>query len=148
MYYTNITGESSSRLTELKKYAIGVPFNKQYIGNGSASYDGVDFNNSIENILIIYYIGGIKYYDDLINNITTFEFTPDGITDINFINKPIYKDPNKENIISNPKINDDVFIIRQEISAFNDNYRLEYIDNLSDLVTYAGGNYFNIVKNT
>jgi hypothetical protein len=55
---------------------------------------------------------------------------------------------NKENIISNPEIYDDVFIIRQEISAFDGNYRLEYIQNLIDLETYAGGNFFNIVNNT
>jgi hypothetical protein len=58
-------------------------------------------------------------------------------------------DPSKkENIISNPKINDDVFITRQELSAFEKNYRLEYIRNLVDLETYAGGNYFNIINNT
>ena len=58
------------------------------------------------------------------------------------------KEVNKKNIISNPKINDDVFISRQQLSAFDKNYRLEYINNLSDLETYAGGNFFNIVNNT
>jgi hypothetical protein len=55
---------------------------------------------------------------------------------------------NKENIISNPKIYNDVFIVRQEVSAFDGNYRLEYIRTLVDLTTYAGGNFFNIVNNT
>ena len=49
---------------------------------------------------------------------------------------------------SNPKIEDDVFIVRQQLSAFNDNYNLEFIENLNDLINYAGGNYFNIINNT
>jgi len=32
------------------------------------------------------------------------------------------------------------------MTAFEKNYRLEEIGNISDLITYAGGNYFNIVK--
>jgi hypothetical protein len=71
-----------------------------------------------------------------------------GTSSPDFINKPVYKDPNKESIISNPKIYDDVFIIREELSAFDANYRLEYIKNLIDLETYAAGQFFNIVKNT
>jgi len=50
--------------------------------------------------------------------------------------------------VSNPKINDDVFIVRQELSAFDSNYKLEFIRNLVDLTSYAGGNFFNIVNNT
>jgi hypothetical protein len=34
------------------------------------------------------------------------------------------------------------------LSAFDQNYRLEYIQSLVDLTTYAGGNFFNIVNNT
>src|ERR1035437_2295855 len=66
----------------------------------------------------------------------------------NFVIKPIYQKPNKENIISNPKISNDVFIIRQELPAFDGNYRLEYIRKLVDLETYAAGKFFNIINNT
>ena len=79
---------------------------------------------------------------------TTFDFISTGVLSPSFINAPIYKDPKKENIISNPKIGDDVFIVRQALSAFDNNYRLEQIKNLNELVTYAGGNFFNIVNNT
>jgi hypothetical protein len=146
-----VTGTSSSRLVELKKYAVNVPFNQQYVGGGNWTTDGVDFPNSISGVSVVYYLGGIKYLDTLTgdNTGTTFTFNTLGTGDTNnFIVAPIYKDPNKENIISNPKIDDDVFIVRQELSAFENNYRLEYIKNLSELETYAGGNYFNIVKNT
>ena len=97
---------------------------------------------------IVYYIDGIKYTDYPLLGITTFEYYAIGTDSPHFIHAPIYKDPKKENIISRPKIQDGVFIVRQELSAFDKNYRLQFIDNLFDLTTYLGGNYFNIVNNT
>ena len=144
-----VTGTSSSRLAELKKYAVNVPFNQQYVGGGSLLADGVDFTNSIAGNMVTYYLGGIKYLDRLTGTTsgTTYSFTPVGTSSPDFLNLPYYKNPNKEGIISNPKITDDVFIVRQQLSAFDSNYRLEYIKNLNDLLTYAGGGFFNIVKN-
>lgn len=145
-----VTGGCTSRLNELKKYVINVSFLQQYISGGTYVNDGVDYTNSTSGISVTYYLGGIRYIDLLTGYTsgTTFNFTGLGLLNPNFINVPYYKDPNKENIISNPKINDDVFITRQELSAFEKNYRLEYIRNLVDLETYAGGNYFNIINNT
>lgn len=145
-----VTGYSTSRLSELKKFAVNVSFNQQYFGGGSYTVDGVDFINSISGVSVVYYIGGIRYVDTLTGTsaTTTFDFTTVGILSPAFINKPIYKDPKKENIISNPKITSDVFIIRQELSAFENNYKLEHIRTLNELETYAGGKYFNIVKNS
>jgi hypothetical protein len=146
----NVTGVSSSRLSELRKYSTSSVFTNQYFGSGSPTVDGVDFPNSNPLVRIVYYLGGIRYVDLLtgFTSGTTYSFAGVGYNSPNFINKPLYKDPNKENIISNPKINDDVFIVRQELSAFDKNYRLEYIKNMIDLETYAGGNFFNIVKNS
>jgi hypothetical protein len=145
-----VTGECTSRLFELRKYAVTNVFADQYFIGGNYTTDGVDLGVSIPNVRVVYYLGGIKYVDLLTGSTSgsTFSFVTQGYTNPNFINKPIYKDPNKENIISNPEISDDVFIVRQELSAFDGNYRLEYIRNLVDLETYAAGNFFNIVKNT
>jgi len=145
-----VTGHCTSRLLELRKYTISNVFADQYFAGGNYTTDGVDLTVSIPNISVVYYLGGIKYVDLLTGSTSgsTFQFTTQGYTNPNFINKPIYKDPNKENIISNPEISDDVFIVRQELSAFDGNYRLEYVRNLADLNTYAAGNFFNIVKNT
>ncbi len=145
-----VTGSTNSRLNELKKYAVGVSFNQQYKSGGSLTIDGVDYANSPSIEYVVYYIGGIRYVDEtLIDGVhTTFSFTPQGFSTLNFINVPYIKNPNKDKIISNPKINDDVFIIRNDLSAFNNNYRLEYIRNLVDLTTYAGGKYFKIINNT
>lgn len=145
-----VTGSSSSRLSELRKYTITNVFANQYISGGNNTTDGVDYPNSVSGESVVYYLGGIQYLDTLIEpNIgTTFSFTASGTSSADFIHAPIYKDPKKENIISNPKIDDDVFIIRQELSVFEKNYRLEYIKNLIELTTYAGGNYFNIINNS
>jgi hypothetical protein len=146
-----VTGTTNnSRLIELKKYATGVPFSQQYIGGGSSTVDGVVYSQSTQFIKMVYYIGGIKFTDMLVgsNSGITFSYTAQGTNSPDFVDAPMYKNMNKENIISNPKINDDVFITRQEVSAFDKNYRLEYVRNLIDLTTYAGGKYFNIVNNT
>ena len=144
-----ITGRTdNSRLTELKKYAVGVPFSQQYVGGGSWTVDGVDYGVSTVIEYVTYYIGGIKYTDiTLIDGThTTFEYTPNNTE--NFVDVPYYKNVNKEKIISNPKIYDDVFIVRDKQTAFDKNYRLEYINNLIELTTYAGGRFFNIINNT
>lgn len=144
-----VTGTTNtSRLNELRKYTTSNIFANQYISGGSFTNDGVDYLTSVSGVSVTYYLGGIKYVDDVANEITTFAYMPSGTSSPDFINAPYYKDPKKENIISNPKINDDVFIVRQELSAFENNYRLEHIRNLSELLTYAGGKYFNIVSNT
>jgi len=144
-----VTGTTdNSRLIELKKYAIGVPFEQQY-PNVLTSDDGVDYVDSVSGVTMVYYIGGIKFIDDVTGGTTTFSVAAQGTgSTANFINTSYYKDPNESKIISNPKINDDVFIIREELSAFDKNYRLEYISKLVDLTTYAGGKFFNIINNT
>jgi hypothetical protein len=145
-----VTGECTSRLLELRKYTVTNIFSQQYFTGGTYGVDGVDVNVSIPNVFLVYYLGGIKYVDLMTGTTSgsTFNFTSQGYANPNFINKPIYKDPNKENIISNPNISNDVFIVRQELSAFDGNYRLEYIKKLVDLETYAAGSFFNIIKNT
>ena len=142
-----ITGTTkNSRLNELRKYKITNVFDEKYVGNGSYSSDGVDFNYSISGVTVVYYIGGIKFVDNVSASTTNFYYTP--INSSSFTELPYYKNPDKNYIVSNPKINDDVFIVRQELSAFDSNYKLEFIRNLVDLTSYAGGNFFNIVNNT
>ena len=144
-----ITGTTdNSRLNELRKYSVTSNFANQYVGGGSWTQDGVDYPNSPAIEYVVYYIGGIRYVDEtLINGTTTsFSYLPNNT--YNFIDEQYIKNPNKEKIISNPKIYDDVFITRDNLSAFNKNYKLEYIRNLVDLTTYAGGKYFNIINNT
>lgn len=142
---------SITRLPELRKYTVTNVFSKQYVTGGTVNSDGVDVSVSNTGSSVTYYLGGIKYvdvYTGTSSGLTFFYYTPQGINTTSFVNVPYYKNPNKENIISQPKIDNDVFIVRQTLSAFDGNYRLEYIKNLSDLTTYAGGNFFKIVNNT
>lgn len=146
-----VTGNTSSRLNELKKIKPSNIFTEKYYGNGSYTNNGVDYLNSIENVNIIYYINNVKYNDIYLNGIwiTTYEYESVDIdNNPNFINQRIIKNENKSKLISNPKIKNDVFIDRQEISVFDKNYRLEFINNLGDLISYAGGGYYKIVKNS
>lgn len=145
-----VTGISSSRLSELRKYAITDTFKNQYFGDGSDVNDGVVFTESIQNEKVAYYIDGIKYSDYISTTGTTTKFMllSDYDSNITFNDGLIFKNPNKSKLISNPKINDDVFITRQEVSVFDWNYRLEYIKSLIDLNTYAGGNLFNVINNS
>lgn len=145
-----LTGTTNSRLVELRKYTISGDIEDIYITGGNVNVDGININEST-NDRIVYFLGGIQYIDTINefgDTVTTFSYTPESLDNPNFITRYIYKDPTKENIISYPKINNDVFINRQEISAFEKNYRLEFIETLIDLETYAGGNYFNVVKNS
>ena len=149
-YNASITGECKSRLSELKKYGDFNDFNLKYYQNGSFLNNGVDYQNSMENDHIVYYIDGIKYIDQYIDNSlkTLFVSYDSGYNTDNYENFFYYKDPNKENIVTMPKTSNDVFIIRQELPVFDKNNNLEFIDSLIRLETYAGGGYYNIINNT
>ena len=149
-----ITGKSKSRLSELKKYTVSSDFFNRYFLSSSRANDGVNKTKSNISTIpqkIIYYLGGITYIDYIYSddNIkTVFSFEGQGYNSPDFRNNPIIKDPSKSNLVSNPKVDSDVFIVRQEISAFDKNYKLKNIKSLIELTTYAGGKFFNIVNNT
>ncbi|MFW6219450.1 MAG: hypothetical protein ACOC33_01150 [bacterium] len=148
-----VTGFSSTRLNELKKYVITSDFLDKYKQSQGSLSNGIDVSQSTYengNGIVVYHIDNITYYDHFENGEiikTTYRFTRQGYNSPDFIDFPIYKDPNKHNLTSNPKIDSDVFIDRQQISAFDKNYKLNFIKNLSDLTTYASGRYFNVVNN-
>lgn len=149
--YFTVTGTSTSRLSELRKYTVTQVFADMYVNRNITGSDGVDYYVSISGERIIYYLGDIRYVDTIASGITTgtvFSFETTLVIDNpQFDEYPIYKNLTKENIVSSPKINDDVFIVRQELSAFDGNYKLEFIKNLVQLESFAGGNFFNIVNN-
>ena len=96
----------------------------------------------------VYNISGITYTDYVTSasTSTTFRFTSSGLSSPVFVNLPIIK--KEENIVDKPNVDNDVFIIRDENTAFEKNYRLRNISNITELRYYAGGAYFNIVENT
>lgn len=143
-----VTGVSDSRLTELEKYVVSNDISVKYVTSTGPESDGLNVSLSTVDETYIYYLSGITYVDDVASSATTFSFTSSGYSSPSFVNQPMIKDDKKSGIIANPIIDNNVFIIRQENTVFENTYRLRNIDNLSDLTYYAGGNHFNIINNT
>lgn len=149
---TTVTGKTSSRLIELEKYVRSTDISKKYVTGGSVTFDGVDVTASSANTVVVYYIGGIEYtdnYEDGLYDDTDFLFNINNSTaDIQQVDLPIIKDFSKGNVVGRPEVKSDVFIERQSLSIFEQQFRLRYIGNLSELNFYAGGGNFNIIENT
>lgn len=146
---STVTGECITRLNELKKYTVTELFSDKYVSGGNVNTDGVDYGISTPSN-IIYYLGGIRYNDIITGDVikTTYSFLSLGYSSPDFFYAGTIKIPEKEKIVSNPKIENDVFINRQEISVFNNNYKLEFIKNMAELNSFAAGSFYNIVNNT
>lgn len=149
-----ITGTSNSRLSELEKYVVSNDINVKYRLSTNSSIDGV--NNVLSSgDTVIYYINGVTYIDKIIDNtpITTTS-TPTHNFDkniddeyINIQNKLVFKYPQFENVVSKPMVDQDINIERPNFNVLEKNYRLGDINNISDLINYVAGSYFNIVDN-
>jgi hypothetical protein len=149
-----VTGYCQTRLGELRKYAVtGVLGVRYFLSSGSTS-DGVNPFLTIEGVsasTYVYYLGGITYNDQIVGSgiTTTFVFNSLGTGDTNnFVYEPLIKLESKQNMVENPRVNRDVFIERQQMSVFERNYRLRAVNRLSDVLSYAGGNYFEVYNNT
>lgn len=142
-----VTGTSKSRLMELKKYSTSSNLSLAYFTSNTPTQNGLDVDLSTSNELI-YYINGITYVDNLSAGTTTFSFESQGYSSPNFVNLPIIKDEAKQNIIDKPEVDNDVFIIRQSLSAFQNIYRLQDVSKISEFESYAGGTKFNIIVNS
>ena len=146
-----VTGGATSRLNELRKRAPSGTISDKYFTTTNSLTDGVVVSESNEAIgLFVYYIGGIKYTDQIVDGetVTTFEFTSPGNTGSQYQNKPIIKDESKQGVALNSKTDNNVFIIREEIPVFENNYRLKDITGVNEFSFYGGGAYFNVINNT
>jgi hypothetical protein len=138
-----VEGFAISRLSELKTYSESTSFDKKYKISLNNS-NGVVLSESSEDI-IVYIIDGIKYFDDIDNNITSYEFnTPTNYNDIDD-NKIIKRDEYLNYTDYSVKSNLD--IVRQSLNIFENHMRLSDIRNVEELTLY-GGRYFNIIKNS
>ena len=149
-----VTGTSESRLDELRKYAVSGSLSVRYFTSISTAIDGLDISLTTTGVTAstyTYYIGGITYVDKINTQSTgtTFTFTSLGLDDPNnFDDLPYIKIESKQNMVENSQVSVDVFISRQSLSVFEKNYRLRGLGSMSDLLSYAGGNYFIIYNNT
>ena len=149
-----VSGSSSSRLNELRKFSVNGTLEQLYFISTDPVDDGVD-NTLTETgttaSTYVYYIGGITYVEEQVSGETDniyFMFESEGYNSDGFVNLPILKDESQLEIMSRPLVENNVFITRDENTAFQNNYRLRNITNLTELEYYAGGAYFNIIENT
>lgn len=142
-----ITGTTVSRLIELKKYTASTLFTDLYIPYDISTGIGVVYTESIENVIVIYYIEGIRHADDLITHITTFTYNGVGYASPDFVTYPMLKDDLLGNIVTNVNVVSDILIERNVMSVYEPLYRFEHIENMLQLETYAGGGVFKIINN-
>lgn len=147
-----VSGTSSSRLSELRKYSKSGDLSKLYFTSIDESNDGLDITISETGLTAntyVYYLGGITYVDYVTTGGTSTIFYFESLGEFSpaFSNLPIIKNEEEQNLYEKPLIDNNVFIIREEVSAFEKNYRLKNIRNLTELQYYAGGAYFNIIEN-
>lgn len=142
-----VTGQTTSRLSDIEKFTRSTDISIKYKTTTTIENDGLLLSESITGQTYTYYIGGIKYIDNVSANTTTYEFTRT-ISDVDFQNNSYYKDESKQNIISKPKIINDINVERQAPTIMDIFYRIKDINILNDFSYYGGGSIFNIVKNS
>lgn len=142
-----VSGETYSRLSELEKTTQTTDITKKYWQSNDISTNGLDLTKTVENEYYTYYIDNIEYVDDLINGVTYFTLTSNGLNDENSILGNIYMNNSIIYNISKPKTQSDIFIerpIRKIVEPF---FKMKDIHNLNDLYEYGGGSYFKIINN-
>jgi hypothetical protein len=154
--FTNIpvflTGQTKSRLSELKQYGTQPYLVGQWItkvsgstivnGKKVPSYVKVGKVTSFANDKIEYTIDDIKYYD-IPSGSTTYLAKSNGITESMISSSAITKDETLLRIVDKPQVWSDVFIERGKNSALEGLQRLGEVDNLGDLIKY-GYRFFNV----
>lgn len=141
-----VTGECTSRLSELEKFTRSTDVSVKYVTTLNQDNDGLVLSATTTNTQYTYYIGGVRYVDNISADTTYFSFIRE-VSDVDYVNYPYYKDESKQNIIAKPKIINDINIERQAPTIMDSFYRIKDINILNDIEYYGGGSYFNVVVN-
>jgi hypothetical protein len=142
-----VTGITTTRIEEIKKYKISEIFEENYFEYNSATKTGL-ISADMSAGEIVYYINNIKYvdiYEDGEYVHTYFECIPYNIIEKTGGN--LLKNNNHLETAEPPKIKKDIFINRNEKSVFKENNLLCELKSILEIETFVGGNYFNIHKN-
>lgn len=130
-----ITGTTNSKLNELigyrKTIKVGdIRGNKKVIGITGNTYEYIEDNDSLTPIT--YIDNGVK---------ATYSFYSLGsFTGNTFLNNPIYKKENYNELVEPIKINNNIFIERPIIKPYNDIIKLTEINSLNKLEKYQNNN--------
>jgi hypothetical protein len=137
----NVSGYTSSRVTELKQYGTipyitGLPIYKDGLPWGMITTMTPSFTG--------YTIEGVQYYD-YDDGVTTYGFASSGLIKDWLVAEPIVKNESLMNLAYEPEVQSDIFIERGKNSALERVERLGEIDNIGDLENYGYG-FFNFVN--
>jgi len=135
----NISGYTSSKLTDLKLYGPTKYDTSVVVKRRNENYGRV---TEITDSYTAYTIQDVNYFD-YPNKKTVFVMESSGLTDDMITAEPITKEEVLFGVVSSPEIQSQIFIDRGKISAFEGIQRLGEVDNIGDLVSYGYG-FFKI----
>ena len=135
----NISGYTSSKLTELKLYGPTKYDTSVVVKRKNENYGRV---TEITESYTAYTIQDVNYFD-YPNKKTVFVMESSGLTEDMITAEPITKEEVLFGVVSSPEIQSQIFIDRGKISAFEGIQRLGEVDNMGDLVSYGYG-FFKI----
>lgn len=141
-----ISGTCVSRLVELEKTKQTNIFTNKYYSSTNVDVDGVNYNISDANN-ITYYIGGIIYNDNIIENKTTYSFNGLGCNSNNCINGYIFLDESKINSIMIPDVENDINVERFNTSIIEPFFKISKTLDMNNIYNVEGGSYFKIINN-
>lgn len=137
-----ITGFTDSRLLEVKTYDKQQPYKL-----GVNGVTNIEYNSNGTYSKIYYTIDNIDYITDLKQNITQYSYYTTGFDSSNSDNYSVIKNDKYLGLDKEIETNNLINIERLEISVFDPHYRLIGLNNLSDIESYGGGNFFKIHSN-
>jgi hypothetical protein len=140
----NISGYTTSRLTELQQYGVNKyqPYTwikKHGVNYGQITTDIINFNDYTG-----YTIDNVNYVD-FPDGTTIYVLESSGLTSNWMVEEPITKDESLLNIVYAPQVQSNVFIERGKNSVLERIERLGEVDNIGDLINYGYG-FFNVVN--
>lgn len=137
-----VTGYTENRLSEIKTFDLQQPYKIGINGVTNIIYT-TDGKYSI----IYYTIDGITYITDVINkNITVYSYIARGIDSIVGDTFSLIRSDRYINLYQKPNTKSYINVEREQLSVLDNHYRIKNIKNIGDLITYAGGNYFDVIS--
>lgn len=121
---TPVQGTTTSRLDEVRTYNKATPY-----------VIGVNGVTEVSKKEVSYTIDGIVFTTQLLSGDTIFAFGVAGLTNANSESYAVVKDERDDYTTKNPTQNN-IFIERNEMSVFNNIYKLSRVDSLDDFKLY------------
>ncbi|MFW6219282.1 MAG: hypothetical protein ACOC33_00310 [bacterium] len=143
-----ITGTTESKLEQLRTFSPSSDFFKRYkISTGNNDNGVIQSATNINTGIISYRIDQITFVTNTGTSITTFSFGASNICETGVTENNIYREDKSTFLIEPIKTETDLLLERQQLSVFENHYRMKGIENLTELINYGGG-YFNIIENS